>query len=129
MSTIKYSDTNAGKDEMKWFDNFLESKCKIPEKPNRKKINKTKKVIIQQFCGSCTNGWWCMGCGTSSKRQALEKNVTNKDLIEDILCIQMECGVCLVPCFICNKTGSINCTEKGISIVKSVWKDYIAYYK
>lgn len=63
---------------------------------------------IQEYCGSCGKGWWCMGCGYMLKEQALKKHFDD-NMVANILYSTMGCGV-LVPCFICNKRGQLPCS-------------------
>jgi len=75
-----------------------------------------------EFCGSCNKGWWCMGCGRTERATALDKYLTNKDLIEDIKCVRLECGI-LVPCYICNKNGKLNCNINTVKL-PDYWRLY-----
>jgi hypothetical protein len=56
-------------------------------------------------CKACGNsGWWCRGCGSSYKIDAMEEaGIENADEIRDYQFAG--CDQPLIPCFLCNKNG------------------------
>ncbi len=60
-------------------------------------------------CIGCINlnGWWCRGCGTGLKCDALNAINIDGELTDDIIQDQFAgCDEPMVPCFACNRHGT-----------------------
>ena len=82
--------------------------------------------VPKHFCKGCDKGWWCGGCGDTAKRDALNHHGFSKEQIK-FLC-EKHRGKCtdpLVPCFICNRDGDIQCEVPFKAVESMFWEDVI----
>ncbi len=72
-------------------------------------------------CKACGNsGWWCRGCGGSFKLDAMEEaGIENADEIRDYQFAG--CEEPMVPCFLCNKSGTKPNNEDGYEVDAEFW--------
>ncbi len=75
-------------------------------------------------CKACGNsGWWCRGCGSSNKLDAMnDAGIQNADEIRNYQFAG--CDEPLVPCFLCNKNGDRPNDDEGMDIDPNFWDTF-----
>lgn len=89
-------------------------------------ISPTNKVILtpSRFCDSCREGWWCGGCGKYEKIMALKEKAGLSQVQADSI-YRRQLGKCagpLVPCYVCNKDGTIACRKIDAEVLPLFWE-------
>jgi hypothetical protein len=77
-------------------------------------------------CKACGNtGWWCRGCGSSYKIDAMEEaGISDADEIRNYQFAG--CDQPMVPCFLCNRDGQRENEDEGYAVDPDFWATYVS---
>jgi hypothetical protein len=75
-------------------------------------------------CKACGNGgWWCRGCGSSYKIEAMEEaGISDAQEIRDYQFAG--CDQPMVPCFLCNRDGKRENEDEEYAVDPDFWATY-----
>ncbi len=94
-----------------FFNGFwrIKQNLVVQEFDTAKEMDRPPYIRKDGRCIGCLNlnGWWCRGCGTGLKCDALNAMNIDGELMDDIIQDQFAgCDEPMVPCFACNRHGT-----------------------